>query len=133
MNIEIVSRKAERFNYRKISEQIKHLIEALSQQREIKREKYSQISDRTFEFLTRAFKNIPENEKEIVLFYILTTPSPKEQDKILNSISFLFEDPKSFKIKDIETLEKEKNDLIKNLLFQETFQKTLKVVERDER
>jgi hypothetical protein len=122
MNIEIVPKKAERFDYRKISEQIKNLIEVLSQKLEIKRERYSQISDRTFEFLTRAFNNIPQNEKEIVLFYILTTPSPKEQDKILNSISFLFEDSEGFKIKDIETLEKERKNLIKYLIFQETLE-----------
>jgi predicted nucleotide-binding protein (sugar kinase/HSP70/actin superfamily) len=98
--------KAERFDYRKISEQVKNLIEILSQphkegekgyiQRiigkilgrvfrseqesqqvekveEIKREKYTQISDRVFEFLTSgAFNNLPENEKEIILSFNLT-------------------------------------------------------------
>jgi hypothetical protein len=134
--------KAERFDYRKVSEQVKDLIEILSnlhkekgliekiirkifvssqtKQSEIKRERYSQISDRAFRFLTsEAFNNLSGNEKEIILFYLLTSPSPKEQDKILNSISFLFEDPESFKIKNQEALEIEIKNLIKYLLLNE--------------
>jgi predicted nucleotide-binding protein (sugar kinase/HSP70/actin superfamily) len=79
---------------------------------EIRREKYTQISDRVFEFLTSgAFNNLPENEKEIILFYLLTSPSPREQDKILNSLSFLFKNHESLEIKDLEALEIEKTNL----------------------
>jgi hypothetical protein len=150
-------KKAERFNYGKVSEQVKNLIEILSQphkeeekgyiQRiigkifgslfrseqksqqvekveEIKREKYTQISDRVFEFLTSgAFNNLPENEKEIILFYLLTSPSPREQDKILNSLSFLFKNHESLEIKDLEALEIEKNKLRLYLIFQEVLER----------
>jgi hypothetical protein len=143
--------KAERFDYRIVSEQIKNLIEILSQphkeegylqkiiriirkifeslsrrkqidqqakQTEIKREKYLQISDRVFSFLTSgAFNNLPENEKEIVLFYLLTSPSPKTQDEILDSLSYLFKNQEGFEIKDPETVMIERKNLIKYLTF----------------
>jgi hypothetical protein len=123
-------KKAEEFDYRKISEQVKNLIEVLSQNpAQIERKKYPQISDRVFEFLkSGAFNNLPEKEKEIVLFYLLTTPSPREQDKILNSISFLFEDPESFEIKSPEALMRERKNLIEYLILQET----LEVARRNE-
>jgi hypothetical protein len=144
-----VIEKAERFDYREISEQVKKLIEALSQPHEeegylrktirkifesifrrerdqqpklieIRREKYTQISDRVFEFLiSRAFNNLPQNEKEVVLFYLLTSSSPKTQDEILDSLSYLFKNQGSFEIKDPEILERERKELIKYLIFQE--------------
>jgi hypothetical protein len=122
--------KAQRFDYRKISEQVKNLIEILSHpqkdreltEKEIK-EKYTQISDRAFRFLTSgAFKNLPENEKEIVLFYLLSSPSPKTQDEVLVSLSYLFKTTEGFEIKDSEVLERERKDLIKYLILQEALE-----------
>jgi hypothetical protein len=118
--------KAERFDYRKVSDQVKNLIEALSQPLKIKREKYPQISDRAFGFLIRAFNNLPQNEKEIILFYLLTSPSPREQDKILNSISFLFKDQEGFEIKNPEVLMTERKNLIDYLILQEALEEEIK-------
>jgi hypothetical protein len=144
----IIREKAERFNYRKASEQVKKLIEILSQlqelqkdrdltekkirkifespqskQIEIRREKYTQISDRAFRFLTSgAFNNLPEKEKEIVLFYLLISPSPKTQDEILNSLSYLFKNQEDFEIKDPEAIIIERKKLIDHLIFKEALE-----------
>jgi len=65
-----VKEKAERFDFRKISQQIKELIESVSRAQKINREKYSQISDEAFDFLiSEKFKRLPLKEKEIVSRY----------------------------------------------------------------
>jgi hypothetical protein len=116
--------KAERIDYRKVSKQVKELFDALSQYpKQISREKYTQISDGAFKFLTsRAFNNLPENEKETILFYLLTSPSPREQDRILNSLSFLFKNHEGLEIKDLEALEIERNKLRLYLMLQEALE-----------
>ena len=130
---EPIIKEIERFDYRKISEQVRELIDVLSKQpAQIRREKYTQISDRAFEFLTSgAFNNLPQNEKEIVLFYLLTSPSPKEQNRILSSLSILFKNQESFEIKDLKALEIERKELAKHLILQETLEEALEGARRD--
>ncbi|MGB9598515.1 MAG: hypothetical protein ACPLZH_01560, partial [Minisyncoccales bacterium] len=92
-----VIKKAEYFDYGNISQQAKELIEKLSQGKEINKEKYSQISKKTFKFLKEKFSSLPEEEREVVLFHLLTTPSPKEQEEKISSIEYLSEKKEKLK------------------------------------
>jgi predicted secreted protein len=119
---------AERFDYRKISIEVerlvKELLEALQNNRirlvdKIKelfrkkqkgeftqKERYPQVSSRVFDFLTEYLEKLPPQEIKVILFYLLTSTSPKDQDEILDSLLY-------FK----ENFELEKISLIRRLFL----------------
>jgi len=116
--IQEVKEKAQMFDFKKISQQIKELIENLSRRQKVNREKYSQISHEAFNFLTsEGFKRIPQKERETMLFYLLTAPKIEEQKRIVNFIENLFD--KSIDLKE------QRAELIKGLIIEDAFERMM--------
>ncbi len=73
----------------KLSDQILEILRNLREGKEIKREKYSQVSDKVFDFLMNKIDLLPEEEREIIISHLITTTKPNEQERLIESIEFL--------------------------------------------
>jgi len=74
----------------KFSQQIVKLIRAIEKGEKINKDEYTQISELTFKFILEDLPQLPEEEREIVISYLLLAPSPQRQDEIIKIVKNLF-------------------------------------------
>ena len=93
MNSQDVFRKREfieKAEVGKFSQQIVKLVRAIEKGEEINKDEYTQISEPAFKFILEDLPQLPEEEREIVISYLLLAPSPQRQDEIIKIVKNLF-------------------------------------------
>jgi hypothetical protein len=95
-----INQTGEVFDIGQVSFQVKELLKSISEGKEIKKEKFSQVSPKALYFLQEKAQFLEENELKYILLHLLTEPKPENQRNIIKTFDeFLGENKKETKEK----------------------------------
>jgi len=118
-----LKQSVEIFNLGHVSYQLKELLTLISEGKEIKKEKFSQISPEALSFLQEKAKFLEENELKYIFLALLTEPKPENQTYIIEIFKKFIDENRE---KTTEKISQEKLEAEKFIYFYRALEETRK-------